>query len=47
LLTGQAETISWSAALELRMCLLNQGMRGRQLIDDALANDGLAVTHTH
>ena len=28
------------------MCLLHQGLRGRQLIDDALAKEGLAVTHT-
>ncbi|PKW15982.1 LysR family transcriptional regulator [Saccharopolyspora spinosa] len=44
LLTGQAETISWSDALELPMCLLTEGMRGRQLIDDALATQDLAVT---
>ena len=37
---------SWSDALELPMCLLHQGLRGRQLIDDALAKEGLAVTHT-
>jgi DNA-binding transcriptional LysR family regulator len=30
--------------LELPMCLLNEGMRGRQLIDDALAAQHLAVT---
>lgn len=44
LLIGQSETISWSDALELPMCLLNQEMRGRKLIDDALATQQLAVT---
>ncbi|ASL11892.1 LysR family transcriptional regulator [Mycobacterium intracellulare subsp. chimaera] len=43
LLIGHAETISWADALELPMCLLNQGMRGRKLIDNALAAQGLAV----
>ncbi|OHV06514.1 LysR family transcriptional regulator [Mycobacterium talmoniae] len=44
LLPGQADTISWSDVVELPMCLLAQGMRGRQLIDDALATHGLTVT---
>jgi DNA-binding transcriptional LysR family regulator len=44
LLTDLSNTISWSHALELPMCLLNQGMRGRQLLDDALAAQDLAVT---
>ncbi|MER7014988.1 LysR family transcriptional regulator [Saccharopolyspora sp. NPDC000359] len=44
LLTGQADTISWSDVLGLPMCLLTEGMRGRQLIDEALATRGLAVT---
>lgn len=44
LLTGQPSTIGWSDILELPMCLLAEGMRGRQLIDDALAVDGLALT---
>ncbi|MBC7301707.1 MAG: LysR family transcriptional regulator [Nocardia sp.] len=37
-------SISWADALELPMCLLPQGMRGRQLIDDALATLGLTAT---
>ncbi|MDA3628453.1 LysR family transcriptional regulator [Saccharopolyspora sp. WRP15-2] len=44
LLTGRSEAISWADALELPMCLLTRGMRGRQLIDDALAAQDLAVT---
>ncbi|NMN93735.1 LysR substrate-binding domain-containing protein [Antrihabitans stalactiti] len=44
LLTGYTDSISWSDALELPMCLLNNGMRGRQLIDDALAVHGLAAS---
>jgi DNA-binding transcriptional LysR family regulator len=44
LLTGKSDSISWSDALELPMCLLTGGMRGRRLIDDALATRGLAVT---
>jgi DNA-binding transcriptional LysR family regulator len=43
LLTGQTDSISWPDALELPMCLLNKGMRGRQLIDDALATRDLMV----
>jgi DNA-binding transcriptional LysR family regulator len=44
LFTGQSDTISWSDALQLPMCLLTAGMRGRKLIDDALAAQGLSVT---
>ena len=44
LLTGKSDTINWSDALELPLCLLNEGMRGRRLIDDALNAQGLAVT---
>jgi DNA-binding transcriptional LysR family regulator len=44
LLTGREESISWAEALELPLCLLNQGMRGRQLLDEALATRGLAVS---
>lgn len=44
LLPGPSDGISWSDALELPMCLLNEGMRGRQLTDDALAAHDLAVT---
>lgn len=43
LVSGQPEIISWSDALGLPMCLLNNGMRGRQLIDEALAVHALAV----
>lgn len=43
LLTGQTETISWSDVLELPMCLLAAGMRGRKLIDDALVSRGLEL----
>ncbi|GAA4523316.1 LysR family transcriptional regulator [Amycolatopsis samaneae] len=44
LLAGRAEDPGWAEALELPMCLLHKGMRGRQLIDEALAGRGLAVT---
>ncbi|MBY8863374.1 LysR family transcriptional regulator [Nocardia sp. CA2R105] len=44
LLTGKPDTLSWAEALELPMCLLNTGMRGRQLIDDALVTQDLTVT---
>lgn len=44
LLTGQSDLISWSDVVELPMCLLTEGMRGRQLIDEALATRGLALT---
>jgi DNA-binding transcriptional LysR family regulator len=44
LLTGKSDTISWSDALELPLCLLTVGMRGRRLIDDALNTLDLAVT---
>jgi LysR substrate binding domain len=43
LLSGRSGIISWSDALELPMCLLNKGMRGRQLIDDALDTQDLEV----
>lgn len=44
LLSGKPDTISWPDALQLPLCLLTEGMRGRQIIDDALATQGLAVT---
>jgi DNA-binding transcriptional LysR family regulator len=44
LLSGKSGIISWSDALELPLCLLTEGMRGRRIIDDALATQGLAVT---
>lgn len=44
LLSGASDSIGWADALELPMCLLNKGMRGRQLIDDALATRDLTVT---
>ncbi|MCB9441522.1 MAG: LysR family transcriptional regulator substrate-binding protein, partial [Mycolicibacterium sp.] len=43
LLAGRTDSIGWSDALELPMCLLTPGMRGRRLIDEALADRGLAV----
>jgi DNA-binding transcriptional LysR family regulator len=44
LLDGKADTITWSDAVQLPLCLLTQGMRGRRVIDDALATQGLEVT---
>jgi DNA-binding transcriptional LysR family regulator len=44
LLPGKSDSISWSDALALPLCLLTVGMRGRRVIDDALATQGLAVT---
>ncbi|ORV52005.1 LysR family transcriptional regulator [Mycobacterium europaeum] len=44
LLGGERETIAWFDALRLPLCLLTQGMRGRRVIDDALATQGLEVT---
>jgi DNA-binding transcriptional LysR family regulator len=44
LLAGQSEVLRWSDALELPLCLLNTGMRGRQLLDDALRARGLVAT---
>lgn len=43
LLTGKSDTMSWSEALELPLCLLTEGMRGRRVIDDVLTTQGLAV----
>ncbi len=44
LLAGRSETIAWSDAVELPLCLLTKGMRGRRVIDDALATQDLEVT---
>ncbi len=44
LLTGRSGTITWSEAIELPLCLLTPGMRGRRLVDDALAGQRLSVT---
>lgn len=41
LLTGNSGAITWSEAIELPLCLLTPGMRGRRLIDDALATHGI------
>ncbi|KAF0845365.1 LysR family transcriptional regulator [Nocardia caishijiensis] len=41
LLAGRTGTITWSEALEMPMCLLHKEMRGRQLLDEALAARGL------
>ena len=39
-----AGDIDWSRALELPLCLLNSSMRGRQVLDEALAAQGLMAT---
>ena len=44
LLAGTPDTIGWADALQLPLCLLSAGMRGRRLIDDALAGQGMTVT---
>lgn len=44
LLVGKTNTMDWADALQLPLCLLSEGMRGRQLIDDALATLDLVVT---
>jgi len=44
LLDGESDTIAWSDAVQLPLCLLTQGMRGRRIIDDALATHDLQVT---
>ena len=44
LLAAKSDTISWSDALALPLCLLTEGMRGRRVIDDALATQGLVVS---
>lgn len=44
LLEGESETIAWSDAVRLPLCLLTQGMRGRRMIDDALATQDLRVS---
>jgi DNA-binding transcriptional LysR family regulator len=44
LLTGQHGSISWPEVFELPLCLLDQGMRGRQALDEALSGHGLTVT---
>jgi DNA-binding transcriptional LysR family regulator len=43
LLDGATADIAWSDAMQLPLCLLTQGMRGRRVIDDALATQGLQV----
>jgi DNA-binding transcriptional LysR family regulator len=44
LLDGKSDTIAWSDAVQLPLCLLTQGMRGRRIIDDAQATQDLQVT---
>lgn len=44
LLTVKRDSLSWAEALQLPLCLLSGGMRGRQLIDDALATLDLVAT---
>jgi DNA-binding transcriptional LysR family regulator len=43
LLTGHTDSITWPEAFELPLCLLNPGMRGRQILDEAFATHGLTV----
>jgi len=43
LLNPRRDSISWPEAFQLPLCLLNQGMRGRQILDQALAEHGLVV----
>lgn len=43
LLTRPEGPVGWPEVLELPLCLLNQGMRGRQVLDAALGEAGLAV----
>jgi DNA-binding transcriptional LysR family regulator len=43
LLAGPEGPVSWPEVLELPLCLLNPGMRGRQVLDTALAAAGLTV----
>jgi len=44
LLDGAADGIAWADAVQLPLCLLTQGMRGRRVIDDALETQGLHVS---
>src|SRR5690625_4360525 len=44
LLDGQPAQLSWPAILGLPLCLLAAGMRGRRLVDAALAAQGLTAT---
>lgn len=44
LLTSRSDTTSWAEAARLPLCLLPHGMRGRRVIDDTLAAQGLEVT---
>jgi DNA-binding transcriptional LysR family regulator len=41
---GDEESISWPDVAGLPLCLLNPGMRGRQVLDEALAEHHLTVT---
>ncbi|WP_433667395.1 LysR family transcriptional regulator [Nocardia sp. CA-136227] len=43
LLTGATASVDWAEVVELPLCLLRPGMRGRELIDDALAGHGLTA----
>lgn len=44
LFAAPGSSISWPDVLELPLCLLHQGMRGRQALDEALTGHGLVVT---
>ncbi|WP_433591426.1 LysR family transcriptional regulator [Nocardia sp. CA-145437] len=43
LVTGAAGSVDWAEVVEMPLCLLRPGMRGRTLIDDALAGRGLTA----
>lgn len=44
LLGAHDETIAWADVVRLPLCLLTDGMRGRRVIDEALATQGFEVT---
>ncbi|MEU6559720.1 LysR family transcriptional regulator [Nocardia nova] len=44
LLPGPPESVGWADAVQLPMCLLHKGMRGRRIVDEALAAHGLVLT---
>jgi DNA-binding transcriptional LysR family regulator len=43
LVPDAVNVLSWSEAAQLPLCMLNESMRGRQVIDEALDKHGLAV----
>ncbi|MFP5021649.1 LysR family transcriptional regulator [Pseudonocardia phyllosphaerae] len=44
LLAGRKDPPEWQDLLDLPMCLLDKGMRSRELFDDALSRRGMEVT---